>query len=116
MGQAARLMRVYIAGPMTGYPAWNYPAFYAAEDRWTEMGHTPLNPARHFGGRTDLPREVYLRAAAHALLEADAIALLDGWQYSPGARWELDTARNFGLEVFDAQTGLLVEEGTAASI
>jgi hypothetical protein len=26
--------RIYIAGPMTGLPDMNYPAFYAAADAW----------------------------------------------------------------------------------
>jgi hypothetical protein len=37
-------MRVYLCGPMRGYPAWNAAAFdrYAAE--WEEEGHTVLSP------------------------------------------------------------------------
>jgi hypothetical protein len=48
-------MRVYLCGPMRGYPAWNAAAFdrYAAE--WEEEGHTVLSPvARDRLGGLDL--------------------------------------------------------------
>ena len=40
-------MIVYIAGPMTGLPDLNYPAFNAAEEALTAAGHAVLNPARN---------------------------------------------------------------------
>ena len=44
-----RPMRIYIAGPMTGLPDSNYPAFHAAEARLQALGHEPHNPARNPG-------------------------------------------------------------------
>ena len=38
-------VRVYIAGPMTGYENFNREAFHRAEDALKREGHTVLNPA-----------------------------------------------------------------------
>ena len=96
--------RIYIAGPMTGMPDHNFPAFHAAARRLQEAGWDVVNPAENFGGRTDLPRESYLRADVALMVECDAIAMLSGWQESKGARLEYLLARAFGMEVLDAQT------------
>ncbi len=38
---------IYISGPMTGYPEYNYPAFMAAEKKLRSLGHgyiiNPIN-------------------------------------------------------------------------
>ena len=54
--------RIYIAGPMTGHSEHNFPAFHEAANRLEVAGLEAVNPADNFGGRTDLPRESYLRA------------------------------------------------------
>ncbi|ECE8819412.1 DUF4406 domain-containing protein, partial [Salmonella enterica subsp. enterica serovar Reading] len=38
-------MKVYIAGPMTGYENFNREAFHRAEKALKREGHTVLNPA-----------------------------------------------------------------------
>ena len=38
-------VRVYIAGPMTGYKNFNREAFHNAEEELKREGHTVLNPA-----------------------------------------------------------------------
>jgi hypothetical protein len=89
---------------MTGLPDFNYPAFHAAAHRIHEAGLEPVNPATSFGGRTDLPREVYIRADVKALAECDAVAMLSGWQESRGARLEYLLARELSMPVMDAET------------
>lgn len=38
-------VRIYIAGPMTGYENFNREAFHKAEEALKREGHTVLNPA-----------------------------------------------------------------------
>ena len=45
-------MRVYIAGPMTGYKNFNREAFHKAEEKLKQKGCTVLNPAVLPGGLT----------------------------------------------------------------
>jgi len=96
--------RLYIAGPMTGLPDHNYPAFHDAAKRASAAGWDVANPADNFGGRTDLPRERYLRADVAMLAQCDAVALLPGWEQSQGAQLEYLIARELNLELIDAQT------------
>lgn len=64
---------VYIAGPMSGLPEFNYPAFYDAAAR--------------------------MRHALRMVVESDGIALLPGWEDSRGARLERQVADAIGLDV-----------------
>jgi len=99
-----RPKRIYIAGPMTGLAEHNFPAFHAAADRLRQAGWDAVNPAENFGGRTDLPRESYLRADVALLVGCDAVAMLPGWEDSRGAKLEYLLARELGLLVLDAET------------
>lgn len=101
---------VYIAGPMTGLPEYNYPAFFDAEERWQAAGWTVLNPARHDTSwikhdmDPDLVRAEFMKADIEDVMAADAIALLPGWQSSKGATTGLAVARILCKEVLDALT------------
>lgn len=98
-------MRVYLAGPMTGRPEFNYPAFRAAALKWRAEGHDVLDPSQKFGGRTDLPYEVYIKGSILDVLVSDAIALLPGWEDSKGASLENAIATALGYPRYDAETG-----------
>lgn len=102
--------RIYIAGPMTGMPEHNFPAFHAAAERFRRAGWDVANPAENFHGRTDLPRSAYLRADVALLAQCDAIALLPGWDRSGGATLEAVIAAEIGLTFFDAFSGEQMEE------
>jgi hypothetical protein len=91
----------YISGPMSGYPDWNFPAFHEAEENLRSLGYRVLNPARNFGGRTDLPREKYMREDITMLLEADTVFALPGWGASRGAQLEIAIAHALGIPVYD---------------
>ena len=115
--QAAR--RVYIAGPMTSYPEFNFPAFFDAEERWSQAGWLVTNPARIDVDAGFDPvnhaadtLESYMKRDLPEVALCDAIALLPGWQKSTGAPRELQVARWCGLEVYDAVTMELLPEET----
>lgn len=98
-------MKIYIAGPMTGLPAYNFPAFHAAAKAWREAGWEVVNPAEEFDGKTDLPYRAYVERDLVRLRAVDAIAMLEGWD-GPNARgsvWEREIARSLlHLPIFDA--------------
>jgi len=101
---------IYVAGPMTGHEDHNFPAFHAAAERFRKAGWNVANPAENFDGRTDLPRETYLRADVILLAQCQAIALLPGWQRSAGATLEAILASELGLSFFDAFSGMQMEK------
>lgn len=97
-------MRVYLAGPMSGYPNYNYDAFFAAAREWEACGYEVINPATHFGGDQTRPYGDYIRADVTELCEkAEAVAMLKGWQASRGAFTEYTLAKALGLPIWDAR-------------
>lgn len=96
---------IYIAGPMSGYPGFNFPAFYAAEEYLKEEGWVVYNPANKededalndeaFETGDSVKaieegfdfRKVYLWDI-EKVIAASAILMLPGWEASPGARGE----------------------------
>lgn len=104
-------MRVYIAGPMRGYPRWNFDAFDAAERLARDVYRLDaLNPAaadRADGfdpdeARTFTRRQWHwaMRRDVEMILTADALWLLPGWDRSEGARIEALVAVGLGLPIF----------------
>lgn len=91
-------MRLYISGPMTGYPAFNFPAFNEAEALLRKAGFDVANPARN-GVVDGWDWADYLRLDLKLLLDCDAVATLDGWIDSRGAWLEVSTARALGMSV-----------------
>jgi uncharacterized protein DUF4406 len=99
--------RIYIAGPMRGYDNYNFPAFFAAEEHFGELGYLVLNPARmdmESGQPVSMvtlhDRRSVVRRDLNAILDADEIALLYGWQGSDGATAERRVARWLKLPVW----------------
>ena len=90
------MAKIYIAGPMTGLPGYNYPSFHAAEAALRALGHDVLNPANN-------PEcdswEGYMRAAIAQVIQAEAIAFLPGAHDSRGARLELAIGSSLGMDV-----------------
>lgn len=91
-------MKIYIAGPMTGLPHFNRPAFQQAAINLSFEKHVPLNPAILPDGLTEAD---YMAIGLTMLQRAEAIYLLTGWQFSEGARAEHALALKLGLEVIE---------------
>ncbi len=98
-------MRIYLAGPMSGLPDYNFPEF----NRWAallrDQGYEVVNPAEMDGGDTSRPREYYMRRDLPHLFAVNAIYLLPGWRMSRGVHTELTVARAIGLPAVEAATG-----------
>lgn len=111
-------MKIYVAGPMRGYPEFNFPAFKTATYTLRREGHTVFSPAERdeeihgedfskqfkTGDIAQATEQGFsLRRAlgddlAWICREADAIYMLKGWEDSSGAMAEWMTAKALGLK------------------
>lgn len=111
------MIRVYVAGPMSGKEHYGYAAFMEAAEHLRADGldpHTPFECQnkvwnRHHGCDFDpmkdlcgygspLVKEFFAEDIA-LLLSCDAIYLLDGWENSRGAKIEKQIAELFSMTV-----------------
>lgn len=97
-------MKVYIAGPMTGLPDSNYPAFHEKAEELREAGVEVYNPAENHEGRTDLPLREYFKADLPQICDSDALVVLPGWEGSPGVGVEVALALHLGMPILHAET------------
>lgn len=88
--------RLYVAGPMSGYPDFNYPAFNAAAERLRAANDLVENPAEN-------PEEIdwqgYMRTALAQVVRVEGVAVLPDWQMSRGATLEVHVAHALQLPV-----------------
>lgn len=101
----------YIAGPMRGYPRYNFDAFMAAEQEVSDLCFLPINPARidiEHGFDPSTPEDKltpammaeFIERDVEAILKkADAIYMLKDWEASKGATAEHALAKWRGIEV-----------------
>jgi nucleoside 2-deoxyribosyltransferase len=106
-------MKVYLAGPMRGYPQFNRAAF----DHWAAVlrakGHEVFSPSENSGklfgtavrdnaegdegnmggDQMTISRTVFNIDLAWICVQADAVALLPGWERSKGAFAEAAAGR-----------------------
>jgi hypothetical protein len=113
-------MRIYISGPMSGIPSFNYPAFDAMAAKLRSFGHEVISPAEfdspeetaavlaaETGSPWELPPErtygFYLGRAIQILVDSkiDAVFVLPRWIASTGARLETQAAACLGKLFFD---------------
>lgn len=99
---APRGKRVYVSGPMTGYPLHNAPAFAEATAALREMGYAVCNPCEtsEWLGVDELSHAEFLRFDFERVLEADFLVALEGWERSLGAISELLVATRIGTKVW----------------
>lgn len=118
-------VKVYIAGPMTGLPKWNFPAFFEAEEQLEALGYEPINPAHTDGatvqealdsaGTVDRPNNLwsyYMKRDLPNVMEADMLCLLPGWETSKGASLEVHVAKALGLPLMVLRDGQLIPRVT----
>lgn len=111
-------MKIYLAGPMQGIADFNFPAFHAAAAKLRAEGYEVFSPAekdieRHGGDIYKNPtgniqeatsqgfslRQALADDTQFICLEADAIAMLPGWERSNGAQAEHRLAVALGHKV-----------------
>ena len=88
--------KIYIAGPMTGYTDYNFPAFLNAEKELSEK-YEVLNPAKNPEQKCYAD---YIRAAIGLLIQCDAIFMLEKWELSKGSKLEWKIAGVLGMEIY----------------
>jgi len=98
---------IYISGPMTGLPCFNFMEFFYWEKVWTDRGWTVVNPAR-VDCEKMLRGWVYTEEQYREILdedlrlireECDAIFMMNGWVGSDGANEEYAEAVNYNKEI-----------------
>jgi hypothetical protein len=89
------MTRLYVAGPMRGYPEFNFPEFDKATDQLRVAGYDVFSPAEHdrslygddvmsYGDSIDI--RISMAADLDWICKnADGVALLHGWTASKGA-------------------------------
>lgn len=98
-------MKLYLAGPMRGYPKFNFPAFHSAAKMLRAVGYEVFSPAEkgmeaHAEAQAEslaFRRLVFALDTEWICKEADGVALLDDWAASSGARAEDALAGAIGL-------------------
>lgn len=104
------LPRIYVAGPMRGYPDFNFPAFDAARDRLLGYGWRVISPA-DIDRQQDLcviqPHHVYANRDTQVIIDLarnnptgnNSLYMLRGWEKSKGASAEHALAKWLELQI-----------------
>lgn len=103
--------KIYVAGPMTGLPELNFPAFHR-ETAWLRaMGKEVVNPAE-INADPAAKWEDCMRADIAQLVTCDGIHMLPGWEKSRGATLEHHIAVQLGLAItFSPSAGVGARHG-----
>lgn len=112
----------YLAGPMSGYPEFNYPAFERTVWQLRELGYGVVSPHEINGGLHDLStpespeqRRRYLQNNIRGLIECTGIVLMPGWTNSKGVWLEVEIAKALCMEIKEVADLALAGERRAGS-
>lgn len=98
----------YLAGPMSGIPECNYPAFDKTCKILRELGYNISSPHENFPVKDDSRWLECLRHDLRTVTECQGIILMEGWTKSRGARLELHIALSLEMPVMLWRKGELV--------
>lgn len=123
-------MRLYLSGPMSGIPQYNFPAFIQAAKVLRALGHEVLSPVeldtdKQFNtafedqkGETEngawaeyLARDI----VAMAEFDPEAIVVLPGWEVSRGAKIETLIGCQLFCEIYNYED-MLQDPGVLHSL
>lgn len=92
---------IYISGPMTGLPEYNYPEFFRVQKLIEEQGDVAINPA-NTGVQEGWEWKQYLTKDLIDLLQGDvdSVVVLEGWENSKGARLEVHVAKELEIPIY----------------
>lgn len=93
-------MRVYVAGPMTAIPEYNYPAFYQAKEILETIGLDVQIPPELCPQQDGFTYTDYFKADIEGMLTCEILVLLPGWTQSPGARAEMILGATMGMPTY----------------
>lgn len=106
--------RVYIAGPMTGLPELNFPAFHAAAAELRAKGYDIINPAE-VNPDPNAKWVDCMRADIRELMTCTGIYMLPGWRASRGASLEYFLANALNLTILNERPGLTIAAAAMAA-
>lgn len=94
-----KIKKLYLSGPMTGYPELNAPAFNAATKKLRRRGFKVINPPELDAIEKADTWEGCLRRDLRFLVDCDAIATLPNWTKSRGANLEIYVGKALSMPV-----------------
>lgn len=107
------LPRLYLCGPMTGLPEFNYPAFTRAANQLRGLGYTVFTPTEN-GLPQHAPWGMHMRRDIPQLVRCGGVAVLPGHEASRGAQLELYIATELGIPVAPVDTWMATIKYTPA--
>lgn len=107
--------KIYICGPITGYPDGNKAEFNEASERINAaIGFTAVNPHTICAGIVEGKSDEELKskqlwkecmvADIKVLVDCDLLVTLPGCKTSKGAQVEIELAKGLGIPVYDLTT------------
>ena len=100
------MKRLYLAGPMRGYPEYNYPLFNRVARKLRDEGYFVLNPAEIAPSEGSSLKDYIMVDLQWIASHADVVAFLPGWEKSTGAGVEHALAIYLNKEIIYLETGL----------